>query len=429
MTKLYSTIFIGTFAAALAAVMYFNISTSEEYVKEIFIVEEENLPQEALVGDSLREIVYEEEVVTVVENREEQEQVEDVVESVTKTNVAEEPQPQQESVVEPEEETDDASEGEEFVEGTLPQTTTSWTPKSDGECAKFVAESPFFLDDDTVVLRREAMYRTEGDIETADLLREISCYPQAVWLTWKDANAMRDRTETVISRARTVGKTPVFVIYNSPDFHSTKWWVGNEGEDYLHWIEEVAKGIGEYPAWVIVEPDALGLSTDYSDEDKSYRLNELSNVVSLLKTHAPNSRIYLDAGHNKWKTPEAFADLLLRAGLEQADGFALNISNYQELSLEIKRGEAISALTAGKHFIIDTSRNGVGAPEDNEWCNASGRALGKTPTMNTENPLIDAFFWIKPPGESDGTCNGGPTPGQFWLEYAVDLVKRAYDIN
>lgn len=34
-------------------------------------------------------------------------------------------------------------------------------------------------------------------------------------------------------------------------------------------------------------------------------------------------------------------------------------------------------------------------------------------------------MWIKPPGESDGSCNGGPTPGKFWLDYALDLIKEA----
>jgi endoglucanase len=76
-----------------------------------------------------------------------------------------------------------------------------------------------------------------------------------------------------------------------------------------------------------------------------------------------------------------------------------------------------------KHFVIDTSRNGNG-PYGNEWCNPPGRALGIPPTTDTGEELCDAFLWIKVPGESDGTGNGGPRAGKFWPEYADELVNN-----
>ena len=36
-----------------------------------------------------------------------------------------------------------------------------------------------------------------------------------------------------------------------------------------------------------------------------------------------------------------------------------------------------------------------------------------------------ALLWIKQPGESDGTCNGGPNAGQWWADYALGLAQRA----
>ena len=36
------------------------------------------------------------------------------------------------------------------------------------------------------------------------------------------------------------------------------------------------------------------------------------------------------------------------------------------------------------------------------------QALGARPTTDTKQPLADAFLWVKTPGQSDGTCNGGP---------------------
>ena len=89
---------------------------------------------------------------------------------------------------------------------------------------------------------------------------------------------------------------------------------------------------------------------------------------------------------------------------------------------ERRDGQRISALVGGKHFIIDTSRNGVGG--NGEWCTTRGRALGALPTTRTGNVLVDAFLWVKQPGESDGTCNGGPKAGRWWPEYALELARN-----
>jgi endoglucanase len=293
-------------------------------------------------------------------------------------------------------------------------------------CKAFIETSYFYRDPKSQLVKKEEEYRTQGEIEVANLLREISCFPIATWFTWTDAKSMRNRANDIATAAEAAGKVPVFVIYNSPDHKSVTWWVGNQGQDYLLWIEEVAKGIGERQAWVILEPDAIGLSTQYTPEDREYRLEELKQATLLFRTYAPQARIYLDAGHNKWKTPKIFAELLTKAGIEYAHGFAVNISNYQRLEVELERGFIISSLTGGKHFIVDTGRNGNGILDQNEWCNAQGMALGSHPTTETGSPLVDAYVWIKPPGESDGECNGGPTPGKFWLEYALELIQNTH---
>ncbi|GGW11687.1 hypothetical protein GCM10018980_01500 [Streptomyces capoamus] len=100
-----------------------------------------------------------------------------------------------------------------------------------------------------------------------------------------------------------------------------------------------------------------------------------------------------------------------------------------------------------RHFVIDTSRNGRGAwtPEPGKysgdpeaWCNAPGRGLGPRPTADTGVPLVDAYLWIKVPGESDGSCTrntGGtidpeygvvdPPAGTWWPEQAHALARNA----
>ena len=74
---------------------------------------------------------------------------------------------------------------------------------------------------------------------------------------------------------------------------------------------------------------------------------------------------------------------------------------------------------AQKHFVIDTSRNGQGPwtapagayPDPEVWCNPPDRGAGAVPSTTTGNALIDAYLWIKVPGECDGKCyrgTGGP---------------------
>lgn len=59
------------------------------------------------------------------------------------------------------------------------------------------------------------------------------------------------------------------------------------------------------------------------------------------------------------------------------------------------------------HFIMDTGRNGKQGlrQEWGNWCNVRGAGFGVRPTTNTGDSNFDAFVWIKPGGESDGTSD------------------------
>jgi endoglucanase len=145
----------------------------------------------------------------------------------------------------------------------------------------------------------------------------------------------------------------------------------------------------------------------------------------------PATTIYLDAGHSAWVPAPEMARRLRAAGIERIRGFALNVSNYRATEELLAYGREISHRVGGKRFIIDTSRNGNGPPAGLEpsdagnWCNPDGRALGAPPTTETGDPLCDAFFWIKAPGESDGTCNRGPSAGAWWPQRALELARNA----
>jgi endoglucanase len=132
----------------------------------------------------------------------------------------------------------------------------------------------------------------------------------------------------------------------------------------------------------------------------------------------------LDAGHAHWQSASTMASRLAAAGIASVTGFSLNVSNFITDADNVAYGEQLSSLIGGKHFIIDSGRNGLGPTGDMQWCNPEGRAIGRRPTTRTGNPLVDAYLWIKTPGESDGACNGYPSSGTWIPEYALGLASR-----
>src|SRR5690606_3998627 len=128
--------------------------------------------------------------------------------------------------------------------------------------------------------------------------------------------------------------------------------------------------------------------------------------------------------HPFWVNAEEMAGRLRMVSVDRARGFALNVSNFISTEDNVRYGNYLSSLLGGKKYVIDTSRNGNGPDQNLVWCNPNGRALGQMPQIVSGRSALDAFLWIKYPGESDGTCNGVPTPGVLWLEYALSLAKN-----
>ena len=184
-----------------------------------------------------------------------------------------------------------------------------------------------------------------------------------------------------------------------------------------------ARGIGRGPSVVILEPDGLAASDCLPARLRDERYVLFRDAVQTFKR--VGAAVYIDAGNGNWQQPGEMADRLRKAGIEMADGFALNVSNFHSTQVNIAYGEKLSRLVGGKHFVIDTSRNGRGAAVEKNWCNARNQALGRAPTGDTGHPLVDAYLWVKTPGQSDGPCNGGPRAGEWWADYALELSKAA----
>mmetsp|Transcript_111963 Transcript_111963/g.361469 ORF Transcript_111963/g.361469 Transcript_111963/m.361469 type:complete len:806 (-) Transcript_111963:301-2718(-) len=218
------------------------------------------------------------------------------------------------------------------------------------------------------------------------------------------------------------------------------------------------------PIVVVVEPDSLPNLATNSGHPKcgstatqaAYKAG-VSYAVRQLTTLTPRVSVYLDAAHGGWvgweNNLEKFMDILqgMDMPLTKVRGFATNVANYQPLGVQcpwcpdqgyrngfcmnakhsvhpccqdpckllsqwnfgnnelnyaaglVAAADAELGMTA--HVIIDTGRNGV--PDQRltceDWCNPRGAGAGVPSTAETANTsLVDAYFWLKTPGESDG---------------------------
>lgn len=257
----------------------------------------------------------------------------------------------------------------------------------------------------------------------AEVMRRIADQPMANWFgEW--SGDVRGAVNRIVSAAASAGALPVLVAYNIPQRDCGSYSAGGakSADAYRGWIRSFASGIGRRRAVVILEPDAVAGMSCLSGADRARRIELLSDAVNVLKSKS-GALVYVDAGHSNWVGASEMAQRLGQVGIAQADGFALNVSNFQTTASNTSYGQKVSALVGGKHFVIDTSRNGRGG--SNQWCNPGGRGLGEAPTTLTGQALVDAYLWIKRPGESDGTCNGGPRAGQWWPEYALGMAQRS----
>jgi cellulose 1,4-beta-cellobiosidase len=193
-----------------------------------------------------------------------------------------------------------------------------------------------------------------------------------------------------------------------------------------------------------------------------YALNKFHPIANVYN--------YIDAAHHGWigwddnfgASATLFADTVrgTTAGFASVDGFITNTANYSALKEPfitvtdqtrttdwIDYNRYVDESTFATAFrnqliqdgfssnigmLIDTSRNGWGGsnrptapstssdpntfvnqsridrrPHLGDWCNQAGAGLGERPKAAPATG-IDAYVWIKPPGESDGASKQIP---------------------
>lgn len=296
------------------------------------------------------------------------------------------------------------------------------TPASGSTAAGALQGKSFYVDPGSkAAAAADAAAANGNTLDTATFGR-IAAQPTAIWLTPEKhpTSEISAYVSGIEAAATAANQTPIFTVYGVPNRDCGNHSAGGlSATEYPLWVKAIAAGITTKNAVIILEPDALALATQCGNVNE--RVKEISSDIDILG--AVGAAVYIDAGHSKWGPTSDMAELLNKAGVSKARGFATNVSNYNTTAAEQGYAGQISSLTGGAHFVIDTSRNGNGSTGD--WCNPPGRALGAAPSRQNVAPNQDANLWIKPPGESDGTCNGGPAAGEWWDQSARELASNA----
>ncbi|CAD7722627.1 Exoglucanase A [Xanthomonas hydrangeae] len=262
---------------------------------------------------------------------------------------------------------------------------------------------------------------------------------------------------------------------------------------------------------------ALANSTGIYEEGIKYAINKLHAIPNTYNYLDIGHSGWLGWDSNRGPTISLYTRVVqgTSAGLASVDGFVTNTANttplnepnlpnpelsvngqpiksakYYEWNPYFDETDFTQALYSGFvsagwpgtiGFIIDTGRNGWGGPNRptgasgsdintyvnvgridrrfhrGNWCNQSGAGIGALPVA-APAPHLDAYAWVKPPGESDGSstlipnnegkgfdrmCDptyttadnvltgalaGAPISGAWFHNQFVELVNNAYPV-
>ncbi|MDX3195102.1 glycoside hydrolase family 6 protein, partial [Streptomyces sp. MN03-5084-2B] len=300
--------------------------------------------------------------------------------------------------------------------------TTTWAGAQ-------AAASAYYTDPGTNAAKWVAA--NPGDSRAAVIRDRIASVPQARWFTTTNTSTVRGEVDAYVGAAAAAGKIPIMVVYDIPnrDCGGASSGGAPSHDAYRAWIDQVAAGLAGRPAAIVLEPDVLPQMTSCQNSDQQRQTSaSMAYAGKKLKAGSSQAKVYFDIGHSAWLSPGDAAARLRAADIStSADGISTNVSNYRSTSDEVAYDKAILGQLGDSRLkaVVDTSRNGNG-PQGSEWCDPGGRAIGTPSTNQTGDGQIDAFLWVKPPGEADGCI---ATAGQFVPQRAYDLAIAAGPIQ
>jgi endoglucanase len=317
--------------------------------------------------------------------------------------------------------------------GPSPSATSAAAETAGGAAgAGPLAGRTLYVDPTGAAAEQVRSWEAAGRRADAAIIRRIADQPVATWFADAHPGAPA-RAGKLAADANAAGRVPVLTLYHIPERDCAGQSAGGapDAAAYRSWVDGIAAALRGRQAVVVLEPDAVpqavqGCLSSPGVAAERYAL--LHHAVSVLRAN-PGVVVYLDAGNPSWiRDLDRLAAALRRAGVARAHGFSLNVANFEATADNVRYGAALSALLGGARFVVDTSRNGNGPAQigagDRHWCNPRGRRLGEAPTTRTGHRLVDAYLWIKRPGESDGACTpDAPPAGVWWPEYALELAR------
>ncbi len=322
----------------------------------------------------------------------------------------------------------------------------------------------------------------------AALLRKMEAIPTAIWLSWiADTKDVPRYLDDALEQQRAGGQpvVPAFVLYDLPGRDCNAEASAGELEPdqggearYQHeYVDVIATAFRAHPDQriaVILEPDSLSnLVTNLATPkcQTAEGIYKRGIAYAITKLSLPNVFLYLEAAHAGWlgwpknlaKSVPLYKEVLTMAGgTDRIRGFALDVSNYDpaidptapprvldyaasdELGYAGDLAKSLAKVgITGKGFVIDTGRDGRAniRTAAGNWCNIKGAGLGERPRANPA-PNVDAYLYIKVPGETDGTADpnaprfdpncasddaapGAPQAGTMFDTYLIGLLKNA----
>ena len=261
----------------------------------------------------------------------------------------------------------------------------------------------------------------------------IGSKSQAFWVIPEayGTDTVRDKVNEYTGDALAAGKTPLLTVYGIPGRDCGQYSSGNPLTDaaaYRAWISQLAKGLARKHALVILEPDALPLfsSPVTTCPTKPAGWQKMLRFAAKRLSHT-GAWVYLDAGHSNWTPYDERPTVLKRSGVQYARGISTNVSNFRPTAAEKKYAtlmlKGLRRLgIKHKHYVVDTSRNGAKPPAGSGFdvINPTWARVGARPRLALKG-AFDGTLWVKHPGESDGTVNGGPSSGQ-WCDFLADRL-------
>ncbi|TYZ65958.1 hypothetical protein PybrP1_007067 [[Pythium] brassicae (nom. inval.)] len=304
---------------------------------------------------------------------------------------------------------------------------------------------------DTLCSVPPATYKS-AKAEFPDLKFALDTLEQFGIATWySDRSVNGDVTKTIATLVNTCPESSRLsvVVYALPNKDCAAGYSNGNGSvetsaDYVAFVTQLTDAIGTRKVLYVLEPDAVGLLADGGCAVESGYADNLKLAIPLLAAN-PNAAIYLDVGFWTLAKPESAAAVarivreLNTATGGKLKGITLNTSNYRSTE-EIAKlcatfQEAVQSTDL--HCVVDTSRNYAvpSGAASSEWCNKRTAGIGALPTSDTGYANLDYFVWIKPPGDSDGTCDGadrspeamqGPEAGAFFQGHFLKLWNQGY---